>query len=284
MGTTLSSNWNWLSIYLQPFIDVKEKKICGCETLIRHKTCANVTAKDILRAIRQTNSMIDFDIHILDTVCKSIAVLNDEDESLLDVGLPLTPNNALRHKEYGRVNINLSPETISTSSVAKEILAILSFYRCLDRVKLEISELSAFDDREVEANINYLINHGVTLSLDDFNSVNYNMNALGKYEINEVKLTSNKDLMFNDKYIIIMRNIAQMFNCLGLSVIVEGIETINQLQLAESLGFSKIQGYLFSRPTNILDYTDTYIRNTVYRNIQSVYSDERMKRIEKDES
>ncbi len=51
-----------------------------------------------------------------------------------------------------------------------------------------------------------------------------------------------------EKSLVILQGVLNIANNLGMSTVMEGVETLEQLELLREMGAHKIQGYLVSRP------------------------------------
>jgi EAL domain-containing protein (putative c-di-GMP-specific phosphodiesterase class I) len=91
---------------------------------------------------------------------------------------------------------------------------------------------------------------GVALSTDDFGTGYSSLSYLQKFPFERLKIDrSFINIMDQDeKSGAIVKTILMLGENLGLEVVAEGIETVGQLEKLRSLGCTKAQGYLFSRP------------------------------------
>ena len=91
---------------------------------------------------------------------------------------------------------------------------------------------------------------GVRISLDDFGTGYSSLSYLHNFPLQKVKIDrSFLEGIDTDRPLTLLRGVARLSADLGMSVVVEGIETNEQLELISADGtVTEAQGYLFSRP------------------------------------
>jgi EAL domain-containing protein (putative c-di-GMP-specific phosphodiesterase class I) len=92
---------------------------------------------------------------------------------------------------------------------------------------------------------------GVRISLDDIGTGYSSLSYLHSFPLHKVKIDRSflQDIVVNERSRTLLRGVAQLSAELGMSVVVEGIETEEQLALVMAEpSISDAQGYLFSRP------------------------------------
>jgi EAL domain-containing protein (putative c-di-GMP-specific phosphodiesterase class I) len=91
---------------------------------------------------------------------------------------------------------------------------------------------------------------GVTISLDDFGTGYSSLSYLHNFPLHKVKIDrSFLEGIREDKPLTLLRGVARLSADLGMQVVVEGIETNEQLEIVGADGtVTEVQGYLFGRP------------------------------------
>jgi EAL domain-containing protein (putative c-di-GMP-specific phosphodiesterase class I) len=120
------------------------------------------------------------------------------------------------------------------------------------RLELEITESVLLQDSvavlQTLGEINQL---GVRISLDDFGTGYSSLSYLRKFPLHTVKIDRSflAGIEHDEKLQILMLGISNLCSALGLSVVVEGVETSAQLdQVMKFPGLQEVQGYLFAKP------------------------------------
>ena len=115
---------------------------------------------------------------------------------------------------------------------------------------LEVTESMAAQDAAVQAVLKQLKALGVALALDDFGTGYSSLASLHQFPVDIVKIdrsfTSQVDISPHHR--VLVQATVMVARSLGMSTVVEGVETAAQALLVQELGCDKGQGYLFSRP------------------------------------
>ena len=118
-------------------------------------------------------------------------------------------------------------------------------------IELEITEsVLMADEVKLRATLTTLRQMGFTLSLDDFGTGYSSLSYLRRFAIDRIKLDRSFIAGIPDDPVAkpIIRAIIGLAAALGLDLIAEGVETLQQKQTLAELGCSKIQGFLMCRP------------------------------------
>jgi EAL domain-containing protein (putative c-di-GMP-specific phosphodiesterase class I) len=118
-------------------------------------------------------------------------------------------------------------------------------------IAIEITEGLLLDDRpEVAAKLMQFRDAGFRVSLDDFGTGYSAMSYLKKFPLDFLKIDQSfvRDMATDHGDQAIVEAIIVMAHKLGLKVIAEGIETVDQCEMLKAAGCDYGQGYLFARP------------------------------------
>jgi EAL domain-containing protein (putative c-di-GMP-specific phosphodiesterase class I) len=152
------------------------------------------------------------------------------------------------------VCVNLSAREIQQPDLAEKVLDVLR-ETSLDpgRLVLEISERTAKEDAEQTiGKLRELKDLGVNLAIDDFGtgycSIVYLEHSLLKYLKIDRLFIHRKREDDPEKCATIIAAMTSMAHALGLAVIVEGVETEEQLAKLNEIGCEMVQGYYLAKP------------------------------------
>lgn len=131
------------------------------------------------------------------------------------------------------------------------LLATAANYQIVpQRIKLEIIERTLFSGESSAPWIENCRSQGFALVLDDFGTGYSSLQYLNEYKIDRVKIDKSfvDGLGSNRNSESICSAILHLSHALGMTVVAEGIETQQQLEILQSLGCDYGQGYLFGKP------------------------------------
>ena len=150
------------------------------------------------------------------------------------------------------ISINLLPDDISRPGYERWLLAEIET-SAIDpaRVSLEITESALLRDREsVAERLAALRETGVRIALDDFGTGYASLSYLTSLPLDMLKIDRGlvADIATRDRDQIVVSRVIHLARELGLKVIVEGVETAEQLALLKAWGCDLYQGFLGSAP------------------------------------
>lgn len=165
------------------------------------------------------------------------------------------------HKLYNKYNedimvsINISPTYISSQGFFESITSESKKYGISpEKIILEITEETLIDNMGSAIQIiNELKDFGFKISLDDFGTGYTSLSYLSRLSFDELKVDKSfVDQLSTDskseKLIHTIINLKETYNC---EIVVEGVETEEQYNILMKLGCNIIQGFYFSKPTQI---------------------------------
>ncbi len=152
-----------------------------------------------------------------------------------------------------RLHLNFQPRSLASSSaVIEETLAVANRYGFdNEQVVLEVTENQVIDDQRRFADaINEFRAEGVLVAIDDFGAGYSGLNLLANFQPDLVKFDMElvRGIAHHGPRQAIVRAIRQACNDLGIDVIAEGVETLEEYYWFEDEGVTLFQGYLFARP------------------------------------
>ncbi len=251
--TTLSDLLSYLQneefmIYLQPQVLLSDGSLSGAEALIRRfdKTNQKMVFPDQFIPLYEQKSVIrHVDMFVVEEVCRLISQWEKA-----DCAIP--------------ISVNLSRVTLLEYGIVKAIVDICDKYG-IDRkyLVIEVTERVGLIENNVASSlIMDFINNGFRISLDDFGCAYSNIVTLAQIDVDEVKLDKSlvDNLTTSKKNRVLVRNVLNMCHELdGTSTLAEGIEDKEQADLLRNLGCHLGQGYYYSRPIPVGEFSEKYM-------------------------
>jgi diguanylate cyclase (GGDEF)-like protein len=230
-------NENEFEMFYQTKIDVNKDKVIGVEALARwYNTKLGFVSPEIF-------------IPIIESLNKSVKF------GTLTIEKAFSDYNRLSQKYNNddlSLAINISPSFLLSSEFIPTIKKIAEKYSIdCSRVILEITEEVMLHKVDMVNDIfKELQIEGYRISLDDFGTGFSSLNYLIEYDIDELKIDRSflKNLEENQKVLVLLESIEHIAKEYKLSIVIEGIETIKQLQILKRFDFNQMQGYYFSHP------------------------------------
>jgi diguanylate cyclase (GGDEF)-like protein len=219
-------------LFYQPLVNLKSGRITTCEALLRwnHPERGTVSPIDIIPVAEDMGLIVDLGRWILRKACME----------------------CMKWPEGVSVAVNFSSQQFHQRDVLSEVRYALEVSGLPpQRLEIEITESSLLRNTQwTHDALAQLKAAGVRISLDDFGTGYSSLSYLHNFPLNKVKIDrSFLEGIDTDRPLTLLRGVARLSADLGMSVVVEGIETNEQLELISADGtVTEAQGYLFSRP------------------------------------
>lgn len=242
--TTLLRNalaTNGLQLYYQPQIDLKSRKVRSCEALLRcfDKNFDPISPAEFIPIAEKSGLINDIGDWVIEEACRQLRAWQ---------GTKLEPL---------RVDINLSGKQLAKPHLAEHILSSLQKYHLHPSqlgIELTENEVIGGDDGQIRQ-LEALKQAGVHISIDDFGTGYSSLVYLRKLPICSLKIDRAflHHAMENDCDMAIMEAIITVGHRLGLAVLVEGVETLEQDRIVSERGCDLAQGFFYARPMPAAD-------------------------------
>jgi len=226
---------NELLLHYQPQVDLGTGKVVGLEALVRwqHPQRGLVPPNQFIPLAEESGLVVPLGDWVLNEACRTIKQWSLQG---------LAPRQTA---------VNISTVQLSRGDlVASVVSALKTTGVAPDMLELEITESFLMSDRknsiETLARLRAL---GVRLSIDDFGTGYSSLSYLQEIMVHKVKvdLSFVHDITTNRGNASIVKAIIAMGHSLGLEVIAEGVETMQQASYLKQLDCDVMQGYLVSR-------------------------------------
>ncbi|TSI09757.1 EAL domain-containing protein [Lysinibacillus sp. BW-2-10] len=232
-----------LELYYQPKICVKTEKMVGMEALLRWK--------DPELGQIPPNQFIPF----------------AEDCGLIcDIGEWVLRKASLQIKQWKEqfgldlhVAINISPIHFQEVNFINRLVEIMDETGVdAHNLEIEITEMSMMDHNEdVLSKIKQLKALGLTVAIDDFGTGYSSLGFLKEFPIDILKIDRSfiVNMSEGESGISMVAAIISLAHALNLKVVAEGVEKLEELQILKEYGCEYVQGYYFSKPLNVQEFT-----------------------------
>jgi diguanylate cyclase (GGDEF)-like protein len=222
-----------IEVYFQPIVSVATRQIVGFEALARWRSAllGPVSPAEFIPIVEEIGLMEEMGTAMLRRACEACAGWPDEIS----------------------VSVNLSSTQFRSGHLEKTILGALKAAKLApERLDLEITESILLEDRgDTRRTLQDLRAQGLRVSLDDFGTGYSSLSYLLSFPLDRIKIDRSftMGLGIQERASVLVEGVSAMSRRLGMTVLIEGVETAKQLRMIENLGtIAEAQGYLFSRP------------------------------------
>ncbi len=218
-------------VHYQPLVHLRTQKIAGFEALLRwsHPQRGMVSPADFIPIAEEMGVIVEIGNLVLQKACLE----------------------CLKWPGDIHVAVNISSTQFKRSDVAKAVQHALAISGLPpSRLEVEITETTLLQDTQsTRLTLESLREMGVCISLDDFGTGYSSLSYLLNFPLDKVKIDRSvlKGIGSSERSLTLLRGVARLTSELGMSVVMEGVETEEQLRLISAEpGVDHVQGYLFS--------------------------------------
>ena len=224
------------SLVYQPQISYRDLRVVGIEALIRwHHPEHGLVPPDLFIPLAEQNgTIIAIGEWVLDQACKQLREWHDQ--GFVDL----------------RMAVNLSTVQLHHAELPRVVNNLLQMYRLPPRsLELEVTETGLMEDITTAAqHLLSLRRSGALIAIDDFGTGYSSLSYLKSLPLDKIKIDKSfvQDLLDDEDDATIVRAIIQLGKSLGMQVIAEGVETVEQEAYIIAEGCHEGQGYYYSKP------------------------------------
>ncbi len=227
---------NQFHLVYQPQISYRDHRVVGVEALLRwqHPEHGLVPPDLFIPLAEQNGTIIAIGEWVLDQACRQLREWHDQGFTDL------------------RMAVNLSTVQLHHSELPRVVNNLMQIYRLPPRsLELEVTETGLMEDISTAAqHLLSLRRSGALIAIDDFGTGYSSLSYLKSLPLDKIKIDKSfvQDLLDDDDDATIVRAIIQLGKSLGMQVIAEGVETVEQEAYIISEGCHEGQGYHYSKP------------------------------------
>ncbi|HYE47091.1 MAG TPA: EAL domain-containing protein [Caulobacter sp.] len=171
-----------------------------------------------------------------------------------------------------QVAVNISGVQLRSAGLAKRVAEILERTGLApERLELEITETALIEDfDQALATLGQVKELGVKVAMDDFGTGYSSLSNLRAFPFDKIKIDQSfvRNVDDNEQAATIVRAIVGLCRGLQLSVLAEGVETVEELDFLDRELCTEAQGYLFGRPGPVSDFPEAFAGPTVVRPVK----------------
>lgn len=219
----------------QPIFNINTLSVLGCESLLRSK---HIESTELLfQKARDLNALYDLDIHSIRTAVQTFS------------------KNQTKRPLEAHLFLNIYPSTLVSSNFLRMFFKIIR--RCPispNQLVLEINEAENIIDyctlKEVLVRLQAF---GIQIALDDFDKGFAPLKRVLEIEPNFIKVDKyfSENLAQSNRKQKMLALLIDYCSSSNIKLILEGIETEDDLSVARSLGVNFGQGFMLGKPSNI---------------------------------
>lgn len=230
-------------VFLQPKINLVTDKSYGAEALVRwkHPERGMISPGEFIPVYERNGIIGRLDQYMWRHVCMLLRRWIDEGKN---------PNP---------ISVNVSRVNIYNPHLVEILKKLITEYRIpAGLLNLELTESAFMEDQAlVMKTMSRLHDIGFKIMMDDFGSGYSSLNVLKDMEVDYLKVDMKflqQDQEFNGKGEKVLTSVIRMAKWLHLPSIVEGVETIEQVDFLKCIGCEYAQGFYYAKPMPVKEY------------------------------
>lgn len=223
-------------LHYQPKADIRHDRLVGMEALIRwrHPDKGIISPLEFIPLAEETGLIIPIGRWVINEACR-------QNKAWQDAGLPKL-----------RIAVNISGAQFRQKELVGWIAdALAANHMAPEYLEIEITESVVMENAaDAVVTLEKLNRMGIQLSIDDFGTGYSSLSYLKRFPIDKLKIDRSfiRDISSDEDDAAIVRATIGLAHNLRLTVVAEGVETEDQLEVLRSLGCDEYQGYYRGKP------------------------------------
>ncbi|HEY5525576.1 MAG TPA: EAL domain-containing protein, partial [Clostridium sp.] len=226
-------------VYYQNKVSIIQKKVVGVEALARWncKQLGFVSPVVFIPVIDKANMTARFSKMIIEKVLRDYPALEKKFEKGITVSINISPLFFFAKDFTDTIITAVKNSGINPNKIILEITEDI-FINDFITIQKIIAELKRF---------------GLKISLDDFGTGYSSLTYVKDIDFDEIKVDKSfiQGLLTDERVFSLLKAIDQIAKAYNYSVVAEGVETKEQLDMVSEAGFGIIQGFIYSKPEPI---------------------------------
>ena len=236
----------WIQVYYQPIVRSVSGFVCDEEALARwiDPQMGFMSPADFIPVLEESKLLYKLDLYVLDRILERMKLFKKK-------GFHIVP-----------CSINISRNDFDVCDVVEEIRKRVDEAGVgRDKITVEITESAIGEDIDYLSNQVDLLNElGFCVWMDDYGTGYSSPDNLQQIGFSTIKLdmTFMRSFDKTKKSRVIISELINMALNLNMDVVVEGVETEEQVRFLREAGATKMQGYYFTKPLSVEQILDRY--------------------------
>ncbi len=224
---------NELNVVFQGIYDIRESSLYGLEVLIRwnHSKYGNISPAEFIPIAENSEVITELDLWVAKQALMEFDALDLPRKNMLKLNLNISPRDFMSPIFADRMIETIENSTIKFTNVILELTETLNLY-------------------PGKGSIQKLKDKGIMFALDDFGTGFSSLSQIKHYEIDFLKIDISfvRDINKNYNNTLITNAILSLAKNLDISVIAEGVESVEQVNFLKSRRCEYVQGFKYHRP------------------------------------
>lgn len=225
-------------LVFMPLYDARCDKVVGAEALLRStsESLKQLSPEVYIPVAEKANLIQEIDMLVLNKALTALRQHDLPDDFVLSINI--SAQELLDSEFAQRIDSALQSAGVPASSICLEVTE--TFFVHMDEAKVEVlDQLRAL---------------GCRVALDDFGTGYTSFAHLQRLSVDEIKIDRSFVNRLDDpKARVVVESMVNIAQALDYKLVAEGVETLEQMDYLRTLGCNCFQGFLFSKPTSLLE-------------------------------
>jgi len=220
-------------LYFQPQVRLTDRKIVALEVLLRHQSDdGKITPPVFLKYYERTGMMPEIDFWVMEHALDYVREHMSDAENMT-------------------LSVNISPQTLIDYRLLNIVRKVMAKPLPTGwQLEFEITESQKVQEPvRVAEVLDKMRRQGIKIALDDFGSGYSTLHYLTRYPLDKIKLDRSMVLgLAKPDGFCFLQQVVKLCTVIQCEILIEGVETAQELEQVQEAGIELCQGFLFHRP------------------------------------